>query len=47
MQQCLDKYLKVVVLEPTPSDIRSIFNLKDLARKKRNFVEFHCRTLLF
>jgi hypothetical protein len=46
MQQCVDKYLEVIVLEPTPSDIRNIFKLKDLVKKKWDFVEFHCRTLL-
>jgi hypothetical protein len=34
MQQCLDKDLKVIVLEPTFSDIKNIFKLKDLAKKK-------------
>jgi hypothetical protein len=34
MQQCLDKDLKAVVLEPTPNDIRSILKLKNLTRKK-------------
>jgi hypothetical protein len=42
MQQCLEKDLKVVVSKPTPSDIRSIFKLKDLVRNKFNSIEFHC-----
>jgi hypothetical protein len=46
MQQHLDNDLKVIVLEPTFSDIRNIFKLKDLAKKKWNSIEFHCRTLL-
>ncbi len=40
MQQCLDKDLRVVVLKPSPSDIKSIFKLKNLARTKRSSIEF-------
>jgi hypothetical protein len=46
MQQCVDKDLELIVLKPTPSDIRNIFKLKNLAKKKWDFIKFHCKTLL-
>ncbi len=41
MQQCLDKDSKIVISKVTPSDIKSIFKLKDLAKRSEiplNFV---------
>jgi hypothetical protein len=34
VQQCLDKDLEITISKLAPSDMKSIFKLKDLARKK-------------
>lgn len=39
MQQRLDKNFKIIVLEPTFNNFKNIFELKDLARKKWDYIE--------
>ncbi len=40
MQQCLDKDLEIVVLEPTFSNIKNIFELKDLVKRSEILLSY-------
>jgi hypothetical protein len=40
MQQCLDKDLKIVISKLTPSDIKNIPKLQDLAKRSEILLNF-------